>query len=220
MNFNFFTFLMLAALTFTACHKNDLKKEEEKEFYKHEGEKDGDEKYEGKKECFKLVYPITYIMPDGTKITGNDEEKIGEAMKAWYEAHPDSKEEPSLHCPVEIIFENGTTKSVANEEELEKLEKDCYGKDEMKVCEWDGSKVSDLAIWEEHIVEPIVTNDDCGGCIVEGVVKYVKIGTDFAYVIYYGKGECDEWAYLVTYYGKDEDKAEKCKIELDCDSGN
>ncbi len=100
---------------------------------------------------------------------------------------------------------------------LNKKDKD-FDKDELSVCAWDGSKVSDTAIWEEYIVEPVVTNDECG-CPVEGIVKYVKINTDFAYVIYYGKGECDEWAYLVTYYDGDSKKTEKCKFQLDCDPG-
>ena len=214
MKFNFFTFLILAALTFTACLKNDLQKEDEKEIYKEE---DGKEGYE--KKCFEFVYPVTFIMPDNNSVTVNNEEELDEAVKAWYKVHPDSKEEPSLQYPAEIIFDDGTTKSVDDEEELEMLEKDCYGDDEMKTCEWDGSKVSDPAVWEEYIVEPIVTNGECGDCIVEGVVKYVKIGTDFAYVIYYGKGGCDEWAHLVTYFGGDK-KEEKCKFKLDCESGN
>ena len=89
-------------------------------------------------------------------------------------------------------------------------------KDE-KVCAWDDSKVSDPAVWEKHIVEPLVTGEDCGDCIVSGVVKYSKINTDFAYVIYYGKGECDNWAYLVTHYDASGKKVEKCKIKLNCE---
>ncbi len=88
-------------------------------------------------------------------------------------------------------------------------------KDDLEICEWDGTKVSDTDIWEEYIVEPLVTNDECG-CIVGGVVKYVKIGSDFAFMIYYGKGECNNWAYLVTYYDDDVKKAKKCKFQMDC----
>ena len=89
-------------------------------------------------------------------------------------------------------------------------------KDDVKVCDWDGSKVSDPEVWEEYIIEDLITNEKCG-CIVEGIVKYVKIDTDFAYVIYYGKGECDGYAHLVTYYEEDDKKETKCKIELNCD---
>ena len=87
-------------------------------------------------------------------------------------------------------------------------------KEEPEVCEWDASKVADPEAWTEYIVEPLADSSDCG-CTTEGVVKYVKNGTDFAYVIYYGKGECDNWADLVTYYDEEE-KTKKCKFQMDC----
>ena len=87
---------------------------------------------------------------------------------------------------------------------------------EIEFCEWDISKVADSDVWEEYIVEELVTDDACG-CIVEGVVKYVKIDNDFAHVVYYGKGECDGWAYLVTYYDLEGKKVKKCKFEMECE---
>ena len=81
-------------------------------------------------------------------------------------------------------------------------------KDTENICEWDGSKITNTDIWEEYILEELVTSDECD-CIVGGVVKYHKIDTNFAYVIYYGKGECDGWAHLVTYYDGDNKKTEK-----------
>lgn len=84
---------------------------------------------------------------------------------------------------------------------------------EIATCEWDAAKVADATIWKEYLVEPLVTSEACG-CIVSGEVKYLKIGTDFAYVIYYGKGECDNTAYLVTY---DDKKEKKCKFTQECD---
>ena len=213
MKFNFLSFLILTMLAFSACEKGDLAKEDSKaDFIK-------DEKKESTDKCFDLTYPISYTMPDGSTVTGDDEEAVESAVKAWYEAHPDSKEKPALVYPVEIVFADGTTKPIASEEEMELAKKDCEGdkEDELKVCEWDGSKVSDPDVWEEYIVEPLVTDEACGGCTVAGVVRYVKIDSDFAYEIYYGKGECDEWAYLVTYYDADDKKVEKCKFKLDCD---
>jgi hypothetical protein len=118
----------------------------------------------------------------------------------------------SLFVSAFLIF------SACQKDETYKKDKD-YDKDknELTICDWDGSKVADTEIWEEYIVEPLVTSEACGSCIVEGIVKYVKINTDFAYVIYYGKGECDNWAYLVTYYDGESKKTEKCKFQLDCD---
>ena len=43
--------------------------------------------------CFEFVYPVTFIMPDGTEISidGKDDDEGWGEIKAWYEAHPDSK---------------------------------------------------------------------------------------------------------------------------------
>ncbi len=106
------------------------------------------------------------------------------------------------------------------------LDKKDYQKDKkeeiVKDCKWDASEVSDPAIWAEYVVEPIVTSEECGNCIIGGVVKYHKIDTEFAYVIYYGKGECDNEAYLATYYDYKKDKGkkvDKCLVTLECEIG-
>jgi hypothetical protein len=63
-------------------------------------------------------------MSDGTNITMSDEEDW-DAIKAWYEANPNSEEKPSLNYPVDIEFENGTTQIVNNEDEMVMVKKDC-----------------------------------------------------------------------------------------------
>ncbi len=212
MKRSFFSLLALTLFIFSSCEKGqDIKNDKWKETKDWDG-KDKEDK--DKSNCFDLVYPISYIMPDGSTITG-DEKEVETAIKAWYEANPDSAEKPVLNYPVDIVWEDGATETIENEEAMIDIKEGC--EDDESICEWDGSKVADPEVWEEYIVEPLVINEECGGCIVEGVVKYVKIDTDFAYVIYYGKGECDEWAYLVTYYDGDEKKAKKCKFKLDCD---
>ncbi len=176
-------------------------------------EEDGD-----KVDCFKLVYPVTYTMPDGSEVTGNNEEEVWTAIKAWYTAHPDSKADAVLQYPVQIVF-GDEIKTINNNEEMALAKKACKDdKGDMEICDWDLSKVSDPAVWTQYIVEPVVTNDQCG-CPVSGVLKYVKTGTDFAYVLYYGKGECDQWGYLVTYYDGTDKKVKKCKVKFDCNPG-
>jgi hypothetical protein len=79
--------------------------------------------------CFELVYPVTFIMPDGTEITvdsKDDEEAWGE-IKAWYEAHPDVKERPALDFPVDIEYKYGTIVTINNEQEMMEARKDCKG---------------------------------------------------------------------------------------------
>ncbi len=79
-----------------------------------------------KDECFYLVYPITFIMPDESSITLNDDEDS--AVKDWYEANPDVEEKPELQYPVDIIYEKDETVTItiANEDEMIDAKKDCY----------------------------------------------------------------------------------------------
>ena len=79
----------------------------------------------GKEKCFDFVYPISYMMPDGTIITGNSEKEINQLIKAWYEAHPDEKEKPILQYPVDIKYKDGTIKTINNDEEMKKAYENC-----------------------------------------------------------------------------------------------
>ena len=78
------------------------------------------EHWEEESECFELVYPVSYLMPDGTtsEIPADDEESWVE-FKSWYDDNPDSNEKPSLQYPVEITYrtENGIETEVINSEE-------------------------------------------------------------------------------------------------------
>jgi hypothetical protein len=76
--------------------------------------------------CFDFVYPISYIMPDRAIITVENEDDWYE-IKNWYEENPDVKEEPQLQYPVEIIFKDGTIKTINNKEEMKKAYEYCRG---------------------------------------------------------------------------------------------
>ena len=76
--------------------------------------------------CFKFVYPISYIMSDGSTISGSDRKEIHIAMKAYFEANGKSKENrPSLNLPVQIMVldddKNEITKDITTLEELKSL---------------------------------------------------------------------------------------------------
>lgn len=77
-----------------------------------------------KKDCFQLIYPIVWIMPDGEELTMEDE-KDWDAIKNWYEVHPDSDGKFLLSYPVEILLEDGFQKTIANDEEMEMVKKEC-----------------------------------------------------------------------------------------------
>ena len=83
-----------------------------------------------RKECFQLVFPITFTMPDGSiiSVTSDDEEGWSD-LKDWYEENSDSEERPTLHYPVEIVYETDDGDSLVtidNEEEMIAAKQDCW----------------------------------------------------------------------------------------------
>ena len=88
--------------------------------YDWEGNHDGEHAL-----CFKLVYPVIYIMPDGSEITVADRTDWT-AIKSWYEANPDSKERPVLKYPVDVTLSDGTIMTINDADQMHTLVKDCY----------------------------------------------------------------------------------------------
>lgn len=88
----------------------------------------GDKGDNDKRGCFELVYPVTYIMLDGTEITvvTNDDEGWAE-VKAWYAAHPDVKKRPAIQFPVDIKWRNGRIITINNREEMHRAKRRCKG---------------------------------------------------------------------------------------------
>ncbi len=74
--------------------------------------------------CFALVYPVTFTMPDGSTVSG-DEKEVWTVIKEWYVANPDSEEKPELQYPVDINFEGGGTETVEDEAEMISIKEDC-----------------------------------------------------------------------------------------------
>lgn len=75
--------------------------------------------------CFEIVYPLSYMMPDGTIVTGESKETLSTEIKAWYKANPDSKEKYEIIYPVDVILKDGTTITINDEAEMIDLKKDC-----------------------------------------------------------------------------------------------
>ena len=81
--------------------------------------------YDDKKEwnCFKLIYPITFVIEDGTTITMENSEDWS-TLKAWHEANPES-DRPILEYPVDITFRNGNTQTIHTDEEMKNAKEIC-----------------------------------------------------------------------------------------------
>lgn len=67
--------------------------------------------------CFKLVFPVTFTMPDGSEITLESEDDW-ELINAWYEANPDESERPALVYPVDIMYRGDSIVTVNSAEEM------------------------------------------------------------------------------------------------------
>ena len=89
--------------------------------------------------CFSILYPVTYLMPDGTELNVTEDTESGwSEVKAWYEANPDSDQKPYLQYPVDIIFETeagNESLTINNEEEMWIAKERCRGYGEGE--DWD-----------------------------------------------------------------------------------
>jgi hypothetical protein len=84
----------------------------------------------GRRECFDLVFPVTYIMPDGSAyvIASEEDESGWEELKEWYDSNPDSDQRPELQYPVDIVTwenEESVTITINNEEEMIAAKEEC-----------------------------------------------------------------------------------------------
>lgn len=82
------------------------------------------------KDCFSFELPITLTMPDESTIIIEADHDWA-SVKAWYEANADIKERPSMNFPVNVVYEDGSVVTVANDEDLKVLHEEC--RDNMRV---------------------------------------------------------------------------------------
>ena len=80
------------------------------------------------RECFELVLPVSFVMPDGSTITIENDEGWGD-LRGWYMNNNETEEEPALQYPVDISYEDGTTVTINSDEEMEAAETDCWDDD-------------------------------------------------------------------------------------------
>ena len=96
------------------------------------GEDDWGENEDNELECFSLVYPVTFIMPDGSLFTLS-EEADWRNLELWYEQNSEVEAEPVYQFPVDIVYETEdgqNTVTINNQEEMETAEEECWGDDE------------------------------------------------------------------------------------------
>jgi hypothetical protein len=74
-------------------------------------------------ECFEFIYPISFVLPDDSEITINNDEDW-DKIDLWYEENKDSEEEPEIVYPFDVIVENEII-TVESEEDLDRLDEVC-----------------------------------------------------------------------------------------------
>ena len=199
-------FTLLAIVAFSSCENSG--KGFDKDIFDKDYDKD-------KVECIEVIYPITYTMPDGTTISG-EEEAIETDMKAWYVANPTSEEKPTLNYPVDyIVLKTGETETANNDDEMIFAKKNCYEGEEMEICTWDETTEASGTSFEKFIVKELKYDTDCD-CIYEGMEKFLENGIT-KYLIIYGSDDCVGYGYKVTCENGDCEEGEKCKFLQDCE---
>ena len=78
-------------------------------------------------DCFSLVYPIEVLFPDGSTVAVNSDDELMTTIDDWYNANPNSNDDPTLVFPIQVELEDGTIQTVNDEDELDDLFEDCYG---------------------------------------------------------------------------------------------
>ena len=85
-------------------------------------EKDYDEDYSD--ECFEFVYPISFILPDGSEITINNDEGWDE-IDLWYEENEDSDKDPEIIYPFDVTLDDDKVMTIDNEKDFKGLKDYC-----------------------------------------------------------------------------------------------
>lgn len=89
-------------------------------------------RFKGKRTCFKFVFPLTIVFPDGETLTVESDEAFRDAMHTWKEANPEAEDRPYIQMPFDVIVDDGTEEgaviTIETEEQFQALHQDCFEK--------------------------------------------------------------------------------------------
>lgn len=78
-----------------------------------------------KYKCFKTVFPVTVVFPNGSTAGPLEPHAFREVIKLWKQNNPDATERPTIAFPHDIELEDGTIITVDNKEELKEYISTC-----------------------------------------------------------------------------------------------
>lgn len=86
-----------------------------------------------RQDCFNLIFPVDFIMPDNTSITLTSKEDWV-LIREWYQANPTVKTRPTFVFPISVTLKDGTVQTILNEEELLLLKDACKKDRDQRKC--------------------------------------------------------------------------------------
>lgn len=79
-----------------------------------------------RQKCFNLVYPIFFIMPDGSSLVINNDENGWGDLKTWYQENAGFNEEkPEFQYPVDVVIQDDQILTINSEAEMIELKNEC-----------------------------------------------------------------------------------------------
>ncbi|MCB0559451.1 MAG: hypothetical protein KDD09_10940 [Phaeodactylibacter sp.] len=75
--------------------------------------------------CFRLVFPVTVILPNGTELEANGRLALLRIRRAWRERNPGSDVHPTLGFPFTVTLEDGTSQEIDDPAEFDALVNSC-----------------------------------------------------------------------------------------------
>jgi len=79
-----------------------------------------------RQKCFDLVYPIFFIMPDGSSLAINNDENGWDDLKIWYGENTGFNEEkPEFQYPVNVVVQGDLLLTINTEAEMIELKNEC-----------------------------------------------------------------------------------------------
>lgn len=77
-----------------------------------------------KRKCFKLVLPVSFTMEDASVIEVTERADF-KLLREWKKANPDATVKPALNFPVDIVYRDETTATIADQTAYDAAKESC-----------------------------------------------------------------------------------------------
>lgn len=132
-----FGIVALVAIIAVACQQEELSfnfnnNEEGSEHFLGDFLGDGHGRHH--EPCFELVFPVKVVFPDSTSVEVADKDALEAAIKTWRENNPRVHGRSKIAFPYNVTLEDGTVKTIANEEDFKAALATCLPHGDRERC--------------------------------------------------------------------------------------